>query len=834
MQRLPWIYALLAAICLGSWIFFGNYAGPAGLPVPALGPFFHPPRGFWTNTLPAMTDRTGERAFQIDHPLAKGEIFFDERSVPHIFADDLESAYFLQGYVMAADRLWQMDISTRSTEGRLSEVLGARTKSRDIDQIRRGYRVAAQRMVDTTRAHFPEDYRAIKAYADGVNAYVDQLSPEQYPFEYKLLGHAPLRWSPYRTALLAKGMAQGLSARYEDVAAERTRDYLGEEYYEELFPSRFPDASPIVPDDAYAGASTRNKNAARSAALSLAPARRRPVSTEGKNHPAFATTAEFSEEKLPYTSFPQDPDNGSNNWAVSGKKSNTGRPLLANDPHLGLSLPSVWYEAQIKYGDVNARGVGLPGAPGLAMGFNDHIAWGETNVGHDVTDWYRITWTDSSRTHYLLDGETVAATLVRDTLLVKGEPNQVIETPWTIFGPVPFAEGPYADLAMRWIAHDAPGKERPNTTGGTFIRLPAATGYDDYVEALRGYVNPAQNFLMASRQGDVAIRPNGYFPLRAGGDGRYPYPGDTRAYAWRGFIPFGERPVHKNPKRGFVASANQVTTGPNYPYPYQGRFGEYRGRIINRQLSRENTMNQRKMKELQLSSYSLLAEELVPWLIARVNRASLDENGRKLLRVLSEWDYHFQAESQGATLFEEWRKRVYDLTFDELPRDSGYLRPEIWKWNDLLSEQPEHPIFDIDTTESFRETAATLTQRAFDEILEELNGKLPEPWYIARDARIQHLGRIPGFGTDRIKAPGARMVPRVFDDGFGASWRMVVELGENPRAWGALPGGPSGQPASEHYTTGLDDWINGRYHELTRWASPEEAKSVATGHWRFN
>jgi penicillin amidase len=856
MQRLPWTYAGLAALCLGAWIFFGNYAGPAGLPVPALGPFFHPPQGFWTNTLPETTDRSGERSITIDHPQAKGEIFFDERSVPHIFADDLESACFLQGYVMAADRLWQMDISTRSTEGRLSEVLGSRTLSRDIDQIRRGYRVAAQRTVDTMMVHFPDDYRAAVAYSDGVNAFIDQLSPEQYPFEYKFFDHAPLRWSPYRSALLLKGMAQGLSARYEDVAAEKTLAYLGEEAYRELFPDRFPDASPIVPDEAYANRRNPKTSAAQSASISMAPARRgnspewvssatsdsreRDLNSVAQAHPTqpnrpvFATTEEFEEEKLPFTSFPRDPDNGSNNWAVSGKKSNTGSPLMANDPHLGLSLPSVWYEAQIKYGDVNARGVGLPGAAGLAMGYNDHIAWGETNVGHDVTDWYRITWTDSSRTHYLLDGETVAATIVRDTIIIKGEEDLVIETPWTIFGPVPLTEGPYADMAMRWMAHDAPGQGRPHSTGGTFLRLQSATSYDDYVDALRGYVNPAQNFLMASRQGDVAMRPNGYFPLRPEGNGRFPYAGDTRASSWRGYIPFEERPVHKNPARGFVSSANQVTTGPKYPYPYQGRFGEYRGRIINRKLSRETTMNQRKMKELQLSSYSLLAEELVPWLIARVDRGSLDDNGRQLLRVLSEWDYYFTAESRGATLFEQWRQKVYDLTFDELPRDSGYLRPEIWLWNDLLSEQPDHVIFDIDSTENFRETAATLTQRAFDELLEELDGQLPEPWYIARDARIQHLGRIPGFGTNRIKAPGARMVPRVFDDGFGASWRMVVELGENPRAWGALPGGPSGQPASQHYTTGLDDWINGRYHELTRWRSTEEAKSAAVGHWRFN
>ncbi|CAH1002346.1 Acyl-homoserine lactone acylase QuiP [Neolewinella maritima] len=807
-----WIPALLSGLLLAAWLLLGSVSGLFGLPLPALGAFFNPARGFWQNTGEGM--RTEQLDFHLENPVARGEIHFDDRGVPHIIAGSLESACFLQGYANAYDRLWQMDISTRSTEGALAQVLGPSMVARDLLQVRRGFREMARRSIDTMRQHFPEDLAALQAYADGVNAYVDQLAPADYPIEYKLLGHTPLRWSPYRTALLMKGMSAGLSGRYYDAAATKTRAALPPEEFRELFPERFPRNSPVVPD---AGS--------RVSQLSILPDFTAWLPTIA---PASAPAA-VSAEPTAYTLMPPDPDNGSNNWAVAPARTNTRAPLLASDPHLSLSFPSVWYEAQITFPGCNARGVGLAGAPGLMMGFNDYVAWGETNVGHDVTDWYRIRWTDTARTAYLLDGREVTTDFIADTVRIKGEDELVVRTPWTYFGPVPETEGPYAELAMRWLAQDEPGRTvRPHTTVMTFLDLMQARNYTDYVDALRGYVDPAQNFAFAARDGDIAIRPNGFFPLRAPGEGRYIREGDSSKHNWQGTIPFAERPVHYNPVRGYVSSANQETTGPGYPYYYLGGFDEYRGRYINRVLDRQPTMNQRRMKELQLDDYSLLGEELAPILLARLDRTQLDGDERRVLRLLSEWDYRFTGESRGATLFDRFYRRLYALTFDEFPADSGLLRIENWKWNDLLREQPTHPVFDIVATD-FRETAATLTQRVFDELLEELDGALPPSWAEERDAHIDHLGKIPGFGSPLITTGGARSTPRVVGDNFGGSWRMVIELGAEPRGWGALPGGASGNPGSRYYDNGFQEWNEGRYHELTRWSKPVDP----IGSWIF-
>ncbi|MEM1357141.1 MAG: penicillin acylase family protein [Bacteroidota bacterium] len=821
---MKFIHLLLAFLLLACWVFFGNYPGPGGIPVPALGEFINPAQGFWQNT--EADFRNDQQSMSFDHPLAGGDIYFDERGVPHIFADNLEQACFLQGLVHASDRLWQMDISTRATEGRLSEVLGTRTLNRDKDQVRKGYRLAAQRTIDTMRLQFPEDFRYLEAYSAGINAWIDQLTPEDYPVEYKILDHSPIRWSPYRTALLMKGMAQSLSSRHADGRATKTKIDFGDTLFNTLYPERYPRDSPIVPDDGrYTPTSTSTAFAPTIAPAAAPKFSNAPFSDWEKNAADTDLAA--------YTLMPLHPDNGSNNWAISGQRSNTGQPLLASDPHLSLTLPSIWSEVQIHYPGVNARGVGLPGAPGIMIGFNDHVAYGETNVGHDVTDWFAIEWTDEQRTHYLLDSSEVAARLVRDTVHIKGQTSEVLTTPWTIFGPVPYTEGVYADHAMRYLAHDAPGStHRSHTIVQTFLGLMAATDYEDYNKALSGYVDPAQNFVFAAADGDIAIRPNGFFPLRNQGNGRFLLKGDKATNNWRGYVPFAERPLHYNPERGFVSSANQRTTGPDYPYPYySGGFEKYRGRYINRRLAKEPIMNQRKMKELQLSSYSLLAEELTPLLIARINRSALTEDGTHLLRLISEWDYRCEGDSRAATLFERWRRKVYGLTFDEIPRDSGYLFPEVWKWNDLLREDPGNDIFDIDSTENFLETAATLTQRAFDEIIEELDGEQPETWAEYRNTRVRHLGAIPGFGSDLITTGGARFAPRALSSGHGASWRMVVELGPQPRAWGTLPGGASGDPASPYYDNGLDDWEQGRYHELIRWKDTEEAASKASGHW---
>ena len=839
----------LSALFVAAWIWLGSTASLGGGAVPPLGQFFNPARGMWANVAAPGLDRHSVQSLDVEHPLAEGSVYFDDRGVPHVFADDLERVCFLQGYVHAADRLWQMDISTRATEGRLSEVLGARTQVRDEKQVRQGFRAASRRATETIRTDFPEDYALLQAYSEGVNAYAATLKEHTLPIEYKLLRHRPIRWSPYRSVLLLKGMSQSLSGYHRDAENRRTLDTLGAERFADLFPKYFPQASPIVPSEGQYPSATTAKRTIQSFRASLPSAPGTSQIGEGER-PSRVPSGPPAESLTPllssitdapaaappaYTLMPPHPDNGSNNWAVNARHSNTGYPMLASDPHLALTLPSIWYEIQLYYPGVNARGVSLPGAPGIAIGFNDHVAYGETNVGQDVTDYFRVEWTDSSRTEYLLDGRPTPARIVTDTVYVRGGDHLVIRTPYTVFGPVPYRTGPYADHARRYLAFQDYGAEhRPHSSLGTFLRLMRAENYEDYVEALRGYVDPAQNFLYADRHGEIAIRPNGFFPVRPAGDGSLPYDGTKAASNWLGYIPFEQRPVHRNPARGFVSSANQVSTARDYPYAYNGGFDEYRGRYINRRLTRERVLNQRTMKELQLSSHSLLAEELLPLLLARINRAALHDTSLGYFRLAANWDYEFTGESTAATFFHRWYNRVHELTFDDdLPPEGDFRQPELWRLTALLRNNPQHPIFDDARTEDFRETAATITQRAFDEIVEDLESATLPPWAEERNSRVRHLGAIPGFGSELIRSPGARFVPRVLSGGHGASWRMVVELGKHPRAWGSLPGGSSGQAASPHYDDALDEWAEGRYHELVRWREPEEAAAKSVGAWTF-
>ena len=847
-------YLFISGGLLLLWVLLGSVDGLFGAPIPALGEFFNPATGYWVNASNPSLSRRGVTTIQLDHAAADGTIFFDDRGVPHLFADNLTQACFLQGYVHAADRLWQMDISTRATEGSLSEILGERTVARDRKQVRLGYRHSARAEIELCRKDFPEEYALLAAYSAGINAYIDRAPSSSLPIEYKLLGHTPLRWSPYRSALLMKGMSQSLSSRYDDVERDATRSALGGELFELLFPKHLPDEQPVVPPAIPITVSTQaalpvltkpiTVETDVAAPLGMAPS---PPFTAPAPAPSLRARTWLTERlarlftpagehaQTAYTLLPEHPGNGSNNWAVNEARSNTGYPILASDPHLRLTLPSIWYEVQIHLPEANARGVSLPGAPGIMIGYNDDVAYGETNVGQDVTDWFEIDWVDSTRTAYRLDGETVEATYRTDTLLSKGAEPEIITTPVTVFGPVPFRDGPYADHAMRYLGHELIGRElRRHTNVMTFLHLMRASGHNDYLEALKGYVDPAQNFLYADRYNDIAIRPNGFFPVRSSGDGGFPYPGDSRANDWRGFIPFDRRPAHYNPARNYVSSANQITTGPDYPYAYTGGFDEYRGRFINRFIEKEGVMNQRSMKELQLSSHSLLAEELAPLLLARLNRNQLTGEATPLFKLVADWDYRYEGGSRAATFFERWVAKTYDLTFDELDDDEGgYLSPDKRVWTRLLRRSPDHAIFDILATTDFTESAATLVQRAFEESVEELAGSEPREWAQERQSYVRHLGAIPGFGSGLIRTAGGRYSPRVLSGGHGASWRMVVELGRHPRAWGSLPGGASGHPGSRAYDNGLDDWTNGRYHELIRWRDWEEAEVKSIGRWEF-
>lgn len=788
---------VVGGVVLLLLIYLGNTRGALDSRLPGVGAFLNPFTGVWQQ---ADAMKVSDDVLVISGDVV-GEVVIDGRGIPHIFAEDEASAIYLQGYLHARDRLFQMEVSARSASGRLAEILGPDFLEIDRIQRRKGMLVAAQRTA-TAWLNNPKTAVAINAYCDGVNAYLTQLAPKDYPVEFKLLDFVPEMWTPLKSALFSKSMAETLCFRNHDLATTNARALLGDSLFQHLYPEYNPAQSPVITTTPWVNQETKN-------------------------------VEDLIGEKIGALSFPQlaqSPEGiGSNNWALSGSKTASGAPLLSNDPHLMLTLPSIWYEIHLVYGEQNIYGVSLPSLPSILIGFNEATAWGITNVGQDVADWYKITWTDTTRTHYWLDGEATAVDVVTDTIYVRGAEPTIIETPWTIFGPVVYdqPENTHYNLALRWVAHDAPFQEGSDNVEA-FLDLASATGLEGYISALSAFDNPGSNVVYANQANDIALTVTGHFPIRRPQQGRFVQDGSRSANAWSGFIPYDEIPRDVNPARQFVASANQRSADLSYPYYYLGSFDDYRGRYINRHLEGVQGARPEDMMALQYDAHSLRAEEAVPILLKALalnpERAKLSDKGLDLLKA---WDFDYRSEAQAPIVFDSWMDSLDRLTFDEVyaldSEDRPVSFPETWRLLELLRDQPDDLIFDHQAT-AVRETAQDLILQAYEQAMAAVLPILEAgtTWSEHRGTRIRHLARIPGFGSDLIQSDGARETPNALSATNGPSWRMVVSLEKPLRAWGVLPGGSSGNVGSPFYDKGIKEWSKGEYFELFLYHKPEE------------
>ncbi|RMG87266.1 MAG: penicillin acylase family protein [Bacteroidetes bacterium] len=790
MKIIKFLFALALTVSL-AWVC-NNQLVLESMPnaVPPLGKLLNPFTGFWQNAESPYS--FPEASIDAKELIAPVMVRYDEKMVPHIFAHNMEDALFVQGYVTAQNRLWQMDFSARFGSGRLSEVLGA--KALDIDRLqrRKGMLLAAENTVREWEKN-KADIAFLDAFTAGVNAYIATLRPKDYPLEFKLLDYKPEPWSRLHAALILKNMSQTLCGRENDLEATNTLQLFGRETFDFLFPEYNPKEKPVI-----------------------------PAGTPWEFDPVPITDNPPVEESigfLPHTPL-EKPDKslGSNNWAVAGSKTASGNPILCSDPHLRLTLPSVWYEMQIHTPEMNAYGVTLPGLPGIIIGFNENIAWGQTNVAWDVLDWYQIKWTDETKEKYWLDGEEKAVQKVVNVFKVRGQEEPVRDTvKMTVWGPVVYedANHPSHDLAMRWLAHDQSSPEELSV----FRDLNTGKNYDDYSDALLKYVAPAQNYAFAAKDGDIALKVDGRFPLKTKEQGRFVQDGSRSANAWHGFIPMTHVPQVKNPPRGFVASANQRSTDQTYPYYYNGGFADYRGRYIVRRLSEMDSITVEDMMALQTDSYSLFAEENLPLLLERLDTADLGFIQKQALKKLRAWDYTFRGDDITPVLFTEWWDAFYHNTWDEMAavQDSmPVLYPEYWRVTDLLDTLPNAVFFDIQATPKV-ENAGDIVTQSFVQVCDSLELKLTDPtynWAKHKATIVSHLGRIPAFSSDILQIGGYRYAPNAISQFNGPSWRMVVELGDEVKAWGVYPGGQSGNPGSPYYDSMLEKWANGAYYEL--------------------
>ncbi|RVU25512.1 penicillin acylase family protein [Sandaracinomonas limnophila] len=763
--------------------------------VPPMGKLLSPFQGFWQNAERKQTAGL-EEELKIPGLQAEVQVLVDEMGIPHIFAQNEHDLYLAQGYLTARDRLWQMEFQTHFAGGRIAELVGEKGLESDKYQRRMGAVYGAEQSLEGMKSD-PKAQVAVEAYSEGVNKYIESLSPKDYPLEYKLLNYAPEKWTPLKSALFLKNMSFVLASGTDDLKMTNILRVYGKDVAEDLFPNYPFEESPIIP---------------KGTAWDFKPLQ----TPEGPKDFVGLGSAINQAEK--------DPNLGSNNWAVAGSKTFSGMPILANDPHLTLSLPSIWYQIQLHAPGVNVYGATMPGAPHVIAGFNSNIAWGVTNVGSDVLDWYQVKFKDASKKEYFHDGKWKKTTLRIEKYKIKGGKEVVDSIYFTHHGPVvyltndkPFKSNIPVGHALRWTALEK-SKEV-----SMFYNLNRAKNYDEYVDALKDMSAPAQNFVFASNEGDIALWVNGKFPLKSHLQGKYLLDGTDAKADWVGYIPQNQNPHVKNPSRQFVSSANQFSTDPSYPYYLGWQFSpSERGRRINERLEVMQKITIDSLRNLQNDNFNMRARRWIPILLTHLDVEKVQN--KKALELLKKWNLVNDPHQIAPTIFDKWIDVLMDTIWnDEFAADEHIPmnQPSIDRTLLMFLQTPGAKWFDNIKTKQI-ETINEDVTAAFNQGMKDLqdkNGALGEnwEWYKAKETGVRHL--IPGMDAlSRLKIPigGGSGIVNASSTKSGPSWRLVVELSKkgNPKAYGVYPGGQSGNPGSSHYDDLIDTWAKGELKEL--------------------
>ena len=747
------------------------------------------------------------------------EVIRDEWGVPHIYAQNERDLFFAQGYVHAQDRLWQMEFNRRIGSGTLSAAVGDATLDDDRFLRTIGLRRAAERdwaLVD-------DDTRVImEAYAQGVNAYIE-THRGRLPLEFTLVGVDPAPWTPIDTLAWGKVMSFDLGGNYDvELLRARMIAELGEDAAQQFLPPYSDGAPVIIPPEARSYAWLRG---ARFDGLD-------------------ALTDVLGDLRL---------DWGSNNWVVHGSRTATGMPLLADDMHLGLNMPSIWYENGLHGGRFDSVGFSFPGVPMVIVGHNDRIAWGVTNLDPDVQDFYIEKLDDPVHpTQYQFRGEWQDLQIVQETVEVKDQSPVVLDVLITHHGPI--MNDVIGDLenaepmALRWTALE----DVRLFKAVALINL--ASNWDEFREALSYWDVPSQNFVYADLDGNIGYQSPGKIPIRAPGhQGLVPVPGWTGEYEWQGLIPFDELPSVLNPPTGFVATANNKVVPDDYPYHLAYEWAApFRAQRITELLAADDSVTVEDVQHIQAQTYSLPAEALRPYLLAVETQ---DELQRRALTEVEVWDLCYETDRTGASVFQVWywflvQNTLRDEMGDDLMDDYlGYASTHVPMMVELMT-QADSPWFD-DTTTSQVETRDDVVRRSLADAvawLGERYGKNPERWEWGRlhtmtfvhqpigDCGIGVLENL--FSTKSIPARGDCFTVNAasfdfeepFEMSHGVSQRQIVDLSDLDNSLTIHTTGQSGQLFHPHREDFISLWQNVEYHPMlfSREAVEANAEDVLT------
>lgn len=794
-------------------IVIGTAAGLAG--VGAIAALRRPlPRTSGTLPLPGLS--------------APVQVIRDRWGVPHIYAASTEDLFMAQGYVHAQDRLWQMEFQRRAALGQLAELFGA--IALDSDRFVRilGFGRVARREAELLD---DEPRRVIEAYVRGVNAFIEQHTGN-LPIEFTILRLRPRPWEAQDVLVWPKMMALQLSGNWKDeIIRARLIASVGAERAAAIEP-QYPDSHPlIVPPGVTYGVDIGD------VALERAEA-----------------TARF---------FPDGAGQGSNSWAVAGDRAASGGPLLANDPHLSITMPALWYENHLSGGAFHVTGASIPGIPGVVIGHNEHIAWGVTNGMNDVQDLYieKFDPTDPAGLRYEYQGQWERAELVREEIVVRGQREVVIEdVRITRHGPIitPLVPGvahhhaangdathSEQPLALRWTALE------PGRIVNAMLGLNRARDWKSFRAALADWTVPPQNFTYADVDGSIGYVLGGDIPLRAKGDGRLPVPGWTGEYEWIGVVPHAELPYALNPPDGWVITANNRIFGDGYPHPIPSEWlNGYRAARIRQLVEQTPQHDAESFARIHADVRSLPGLELA----ALAGRLPADDLIAQQARdALATWNGELSPDSIGGAIYARLRERLLTTAYADASSALG-LTVGLGAFADLpgrdiarrtipqllrrLAERDDR-FFGGRTSDEILATAWTAT-------IAELRAELGEDvstWRYGRvhSLTIRHpLGALPGLATIFNRGPFATggdvdtvnmgHQPREFAGPpfyVAPSYRQICDTTDWDRSQSIQPTGQSGHPGSRHYSDFVQPWLNVQYHPMPWSRSRVEEVAVA-------
>jgi len=761
-----------------------------------------------------------EGTAQADGLQAEATVIRDSWGIPHIYASNPHDLFFAQGYAHAQDRFWQMEFWRRIGSGRLAEILGE--SALDSDRFIRtlGWRRTAAQELELLDN---ESRVALEAYAKGVNAYIS-AHQDRLGLEFTILGltgvkFEPEPWTVLDTLTWAKVMAWDLSGNMSSellrahVAARLGTPAVG------LVVPGYPADHPVIVPHPLAGT-----------ALDAVP------------DAALDTHVLGSGDGI-----------GSNNWVVAGNRSETGTPLLANDMHLGIQMPSIWYEIGLHCDPVgpecpyNVVGYSFAGTPGVIVGHNDRIAWGVTNLGPDVQDLFIERVNPGNPNQYEFQGEWLDMEIIREEITVAGQDEEddeeeekpvVVNVRITRHGPIindvvggteeEWSFG-WQPLALSWTAL------QPGTMVRSILLLDQASNWEEFREALSYWSVPSQNFVFADVEGNIGYQAPGRIPIRASGNGSMPVPGWTGEYEWVDHIPFDELPRAFNPPEGYIVTANNAVVGPDYPYFISMDWAPgYRARRIVELIEADPSLSVADMQAIHGDSSPVWARDVLPYVLA----LPLPEEPQlaEALELLRTWDRRAMRDSAGAALFEAFRLHLIDLTFgDELgeqllrrARGSAAVALE-----DFLADEASSWFDNVTTREV--ETRDEILLQALEEAVEELTetlGRNVSRWRwgdlhtatfknqslgqsgIGPIEALFNRGPVPVDGTIATVNPTNYSLNNPYTVNHIASQRQIVDVGDLSRSLSMHTTGQSGHAFHRHYDDMIDPWRNIEYHPM--------------------